>query len=352
MVRPHLSPFRRAFTVIEVIVVVLMIGILAAIVVPQFGGVTNDAKSGAAQGALAGVRSGIAGFRSKAILAGTSPFPTLTQLTTTGTVLQSAMPQNPYNKLSSVQTVTLAQATARTVVGTTSGWNYYVDNTASPPVAIFYANSSTVTTVSNGSGGYKTANQLRPTRILKGGTLPQRCDHHDCRRTRAFTLVEMSVVVIITGIVAATVVPAWNSLTGTRQAAAAEEVERKIVAARSQALAEGRPVGVRVDPVNDTVQTFVIASVGAAPSVATMVDGQADSSLYIPGAYSGSEITSLTAGNGTTTAQVLWFGYDGSPQLRDGTTGTLIGPWTQDAVIVMPGGQQVLVRKVSGLVQR
>ena len=158
MVRVH--PIRRAFTVVELVVVVLMVGILAAIVVPQFGGVTGDAKSGALQGGLAGVRSGIAGFRSKAILAGTSPFPTLTELTTTGTVLQTAMPANPFNNLATVQTVTLAQANARTVVGTTSGWNYYVDNSASPPVSIFYANSSVTTTISNGSGGYKTANQL------------------------------------------------------------------------------------------------------------------------------------------------------------------------------------------------
>ena len=168
----------------------------------------------------------------------------------------------------------------------------------------------------------------------------------------AFTLVEVSVVVLITGIIAATVIPAWNSLTGTRQAAAAEEVERKLVGARSQALAEGRPVGLRVDPVSDTVQTQVITAPGAAPTVASMIDGQPDAPLYIPGVYAGAEITSVTGGDGTTTAQVLWFGFDGSPQLRDPITGNLIGPWTQDAVITMPGGQQVLVRKVSGLVQR
>ena len=146
---------------VEIMVVVVMIGIMAAIVVPQFSGVSDDAKSGAVQGALAGVRSGIASFRSKAILSGTSPFPTLVQLNTTGTVLQATMPTNPYNKLANVQTVTLAQANARTVVNaTTFAWNYYIDNASSPPVAIFYCNSITPTTVSNGSGGFMNANQL------------------------------------------------------------------------------------------------------------------------------------------------------------------------------------------------
>jgi general secretion pathway protein G len=152
---------RRAFSLLEIMVVVVMIGVLAAVVMPKFGGVTDDAKSGSVEGTLAGVRSGIAAFRGKAILAGTSPFPTLVQINTTGTVLQTAVPKNPFNNVTAVQAVTLAQATARTVVNpTAAGWNYYVDNTANPPVAIFYCNSSSTTTVSNGSGGYKTANQL------------------------------------------------------------------------------------------------------------------------------------------------------------------------------------------------
>ena len=171
------------------------------------------------------------------------------------------------------------------------------------------------------------------------------------RHNRAFTLLEMSVAIVVVAVIAVTVVPAWSSLTSTRQAAAAEEVERRLVAARSQAVSEGRPVGVYVDPATDSTLNYTISASGGTPSVMTNFDGQADSAFLVAATYPGAEITSVVGGSGVGGAQILWFGFDGSPELRT-STGTLTGPWTQDAVITFAGGYQVTVRRRTGTVSR
>lgn len=151
----------RAFTFIEIMMVVVIIGILAAVVVPRFTGATEDARSAAAQASVVAVRASIAAFRSRAVLSGTSGYPTLTQLSTPGGVVEGGLPRNPYSGLSNVQLVSQGEAAARATRNESSfGWNYYVNNSTSPPVAIFYLNSSQTTAVPNESGGTKHANQL------------------------------------------------------------------------------------------------------------------------------------------------------------------------------------------------
>lgn len=152
--------FQKAFTLVEVLIVIVILGILAAVAVPKFAGASDDAKTSAVQSTVAGVRSAIATYRTSAVIQGNEPYPTLAQMTD-GSVLKFTLPANPFTDVAGLQAVSQGQAEARGVSNESSaGWNYFVDNSATPPVAIFYANSSATTTASDGAGGTQTANEL------------------------------------------------------------------------------------------------------------------------------------------------------------------------------------------------
>ncbi|MFK7882851.1 MAG: type II secretion system protein [Phycisphaerales bacterium] len=151
---------RRAFSLVELMIVVVILGILAAVALPQFAGATDEARTTATKSALSGVRSAIATYRTAAVVAGDDPFPTLAELTD-GTVVSFDVPANPYTSVAGIQAVNQSQANARQVTnGTTAGWNYYFDNSSTPPVAIFYANCSDATTDTDSAGAAVAANNL------------------------------------------------------------------------------------------------------------------------------------------------------------------------------------------------
>ena len=92
---------RKAFTLVEILIVVVILGILAAIVVPQFTNATQDAQGGNIQTQLDTLNNQIELFRAR-----TNQYPgTATPGTLVGTdwmdminggYLKSA-PKNPYN---------------------------------------------------------------------------------------------------------------------------------------------------------------------------------------------------------------------------------------------------------------
>lgn len=131
----------KAFTLVEILIVVVILGVLAAVVIPKFATANDDA-------------------RTSAVILGEDPYPSLAQLED-GTVLKFDVPVNPFTSVAGIQSVGLSQAQARGVSNTaTVGWNYYVDNSANPPIAVFYANTTAPTTAPDGSGGTLSANDL------------------------------------------------------------------------------------------------------------------------------------------------------------------------------------------------
>ncbi len=150
----------NAFTLVEVLIVVVILGVLAAVAIPKFASASDDARTAAVQSTVAGVRSSIASYRTNAVIQGSPPYPAISELTD-GTVLRTGIPVNPFTQIGGVQSVTQQQARNRSVSNEGRyGWNYFVDNNATPPVAIFYANTDSATTASDGNGATLSANEL------------------------------------------------------------------------------------------------------------------------------------------------------------------------------------------------
>ncbi len=142
----HVS--RRAFTLIELLAVVVILAILAGVALPRFFDYQTQAREAACKGTLGGVRAGIANYyANQAITNSAAVYPTLAQLTTIATVMQEAIPDNPYGGTTPgvVTTAVKADADGRDLVGGAGigGWAYF-DGTGGFP-AVFYANTDTGT---------------------------------------------------------------------------------------------------------------------------------------------------------------------------------------------------------------
>ncbi len=137
---------RRAFTLIELLAVVLILAILAGVALPRFFDYQTRAREASCKGTLGGVRAGVANYyANEAIVNGTAAYPSLAQLTTIGTVMQERIPENPYAGTTPalVTTAVKADSDGRNLVGGggIGGWAYF-DGTGGFP-AVFYANSDT-----------------------------------------------------------------------------------------------------------------------------------------------------------------------------------------------------------------
>jgi MSHA pilin protein MshA len=123
-----LNKAKSGFTLVELVIVIIVVGILAAVAVPRFLDFTSDAKEAACQGALGGVRSAVANyyaFTATKSGGGVARYPTLAELTTAGTVMAQAMPDNPYSTGATKNAVVAGVTKGVPVTaGTTGGWCY------------------------------------------------------------------------------------------------------------------------------------------------------------------------------------------------------------------------------------
>lgn len=108
---------RKGFTLVEILIVVVILGILAAIVVPQFTNATQDAQAGNIKAQLDTLNNQIELFRAR-----TNNYPDFSAAAPWDAMIAGgyikAAPKNPYN----------GESTVATASSTTTGW-VFVNNT-------------------------------------------------------------------------------------------------------------------------------------------------------------------------------------------------------------------------------
>lgn len=158
-------------------------------------------------------------------------------------------------------------------------------------------------------------------------------------------------MVVIIGVISVLAIPSLSGMSDMRRAAAADDVERRLLLARSTAMASGASCGLAVNPTTDFVQLFSMPVSGNVPVAASLPTGEPDPGVRLATLYPGADITAITGGGGATGAQTLWFASNGTPELR-AANGSRIGGWSGDATIQFAGGARISVLRVTGAIRR
>lgn len=139
---------QKGFTLIEIVIVIVVLGILATVAIPTYTDMSLDAKTSACKTSLMNMRSAISVWNSRSIVTNAGNlYPPIDTLRRVGSVLVGQIPPNPFQSKNNAPDSIVTGVTKGVVVGTRGGWAY---NASTGEV---WANTSTTTSGSGCSGG-------------------------------------------------------------------------------------------------------------------------------------------------------------------------------------------------------
>jgi len=116
---------QSGFTLIELVIIIVVLGILSAVAIPKYQSITSEAKEASCRAALGGLRSGITiYYANQAVTTGTAAWPSVAALRAVDSVMAHAIPKNPYQLDANAPDSIVTGVTKGTIVGTRGGWAY------------------------------------------------------------------------------------------------------------------------------------------------------------------------------------------------------------------------------------